>query len=91
MNKAWLHVLPRHSDEGGFGQRPQKQLHGRDEPVDLVVSADVVRQLHGVTGEPCLVHLEEHIAELETRAHCVATFIIATSMLSFSMITNMIV
>ncbi len=50
--------VPGYSDYGGFGHGFQEELHGRDHLLDLLLSADVVRELGVITGQACLMHLD---------------------------------
>lgn len=49
--------VPWYSDNGGLGQSFQEELHGRDHLLDLLLTADVVRELREITGQACLMHL----------------------------------
>ena len=58
-------ALPGHSNQGGFGQSCEEQSHCLDQSVDLLFSADVVRKLDRVAGQPRLMDLREIERERE--------------------------
>lgn len=54
-------TAPGHGDESRLGQGLEKELHGKQQLPDLLVTADMMGKLREVTGEPSLVNLWEDL------------------------------